>query len=1204
MKSFRHLQFFILLFFPAQLIYGQTSLPINFDSVGFTYVFTDFGGGSTSVATDPVSGANKVAKTNKPAGAQSWAGVTIGGTASTIGFNSSIPFASNATKVSVMVYSPDSGIVVKLKVEDATNNQISCEVDVKTKKANAWDTLVFDFANGTPTLNLSNSYKKMSIFFNFGVDGNTAGNKDYYFDEVMMLPPSAPVVSNVTFSVDMSKYGAVNGTVYVNGNFNSWCGSCNPMVKGTQDTNVWTVALPITNGPMEFKYTINGWNIDEKLTSGTSCTITAGGFTNRSYNVSSNVTLPTVCWESCVGCNTIVLAKVSLPIYFDSTNVDYSLADFGGNSSSIVADPSNANNKVVKVIKTASAADWAGTTIGNTGFASAIPFAANRNVIKMRVYSPAVGMKVKLKAEDVSDPTKSVETDTFTTVANTWETLTFNFANQSNGTAAINYGYSFKKLSAFFNFGVDGATAGEKIFYFDNIELAPPTPANVTFNVNMKKYGAVNGTVYVNGTFNSWCGSCNPMVKGTVDTNIWSVTLPINNGAMEYKFTINGWDIDEKLAAGSSCTVTSGGFTNRSYNVTSNVNLPVICWESCANCVIVNPNALNMPVSFESTTLNYGLTDFEGNASSIVADPLNSSNKACKVIKSNSAKPWAGTTIGGTIGFDNQIPFVASTDTKISMRVYSPNAGIKVRMKVEDPNDAGKSVETEATTTIANNWEVLVFDFANEANGTAKINYTYVYKKLTVFFNFGTDGATAGEKIYYFDDVTFGTLANTVSSKVKVKFTVDTKNLPMAPGDTITLNGTFNNWCGDCAKMTNLPGTKMWTTTVELDSNTEYEYKYVIGAWKSSENLSSSLTACTKTTGNFTNRLYKTGKTNDSIPMVCWESCSSCGNTGGPSKTYLTFRVDMSKNKPAAGDTVTLNGTFNNWCGACTPMTKVGTTDVWSATVLLNQDSSYDYKYVIGAWKSQETLKEGSVCTTTKSGFTNRTVVVNKLNDTLPIVCWESCVSCQNTAPKTKVTFKVNMKNYLDDSLAIKGVTLNGSFNGWCGNCTPMTLIGSNIYATTLTLDTGSYDFKFTVGNWLDQEQFSPSDPCTKTVGNFTNRNVVIKDTAALIVGTYCWNTCNKCEAVGSVTEAELNNVKVYPNPVSGALFVDLGQISEVGTKLYVYNMLGEQMNVKSNNVNPGTGTISLDTHGLKQGVYLLKIESDNVIKTIKFQVN
>jgi hypothetical protein len=285
-------------------------------------------------------------------------------------------------------------------------------------------------------------------------------------------------------------------------------------------------------------------------------------------------------------------------------------------------------------------------------------------------------------------------------------------------------------------------------------------------------------------------------------------------------------------------------------------------------------------------------------------------------------------------------------------------------------------------------------------------------------------------------------------------------------------------------------------------------------------------------------------------------------------------------------------------------MTKVGNTDVWSATVLLDKDSSYDYKYVIGAWKSQETLKEGSVCTTTKSGFTNRTVVVNKMNDTLPIVCWESCVSCQNTAPKTKVTFKVNMKNYLDDSLAIKGVTLNGSFNGWCGNCTPMTLIGSNIYATTLTLDTGSYDFKFTVGNWLDQEQFSPSDPCTKTVGNFTNRNLVIKDTAALIVGTYCWNTCNKCEAVGSVAEAELNNVKVYPNPVSGTLFVDLGQVSEVGTKLYVYNMLGEQMNVKSNNANTGNGTISMDTHGLKQGVYLLKIESDNLIKTIKFQVN
>jgi hypothetical protein len=30
------------------------------------------------------------------------------------------------------------------------------------------------------------------------------------------------------------------------------------------------------------------------------------------------------------------------------------------------------------------------------------------------------------------------------------------------------------------------------------------------------------------------------------------------------------------------------------------------------------------------------------------------------------------------------------------------------------------------------------------------------YDKASIFFNFGTDGAVAGEKTYYFDDVLFG----------------------------------------------------------------------------------------------------------------------------------------------------------------------------------------------------------------------------------------------------------------------------------------------------------------------------------------------------------------------------------------------------------------------------------------------------------------
>ena len=58
----------------------------------------------------------------------------------------------------------------------------------------------------------------------------------------------------------------------------------------------------------------------------------------------------------------------------------------------------------------------------------------------------------------------------------------------------------------------------------------------------------------------------------------------------------------------------------------------------------------------------------------------------------------------------------------MSIRVYSPAAGIRVRLKVEDRTNNTRSVETEAMTQAANTWETLVFDFANQSSGTAALN--------------------------------------------------------------------------------------------------------------------------------------------------------------------------------------------------------------------------------------------------------------------------------------------------------------------------------------------------------------------------------------------------------------------------------------------------------------------------------------------------
>jgi len=57
-----------------------------------------------------------------------------------------------------------------------------------------------------------------------------------------------------------------------------------------------------TAAPIEWKYTLDGWNGQENLTPGSACTQTTGQFTNRWLQPTANTVLPAVCWESCTAC--------------------------------------------------------------------------------------------------------------------------------------------------------------------------------------------------------------------------------------------------------------------------------------------------------------------------------------------------------------------------------------------------------------------------------------------------------------------------------------------------------------------------------------------------------------------------------------------------------------------------------------------------------------------------------------------------------------------------------------------------------------------------------------------------------------------------------------------------------------------------------------------------------------------------------------
>jgi hypothetical protein len=102
----------------------------------------------------------------------------------------------------------------------------------------------------------------------------------------------------------------------------------------------------------------------------------------------------------------------------------------------------------------------------------------------LKVYSPAVGVRIRLKVENASNDTISCETDAITTTANAWETLTFNFANPGTSppvgggaTAPLDLTKTYNKASIFSDFGLGnggGTLPASRTYYFDNLTFSAP----------------------------------------------------------------------------------------------------------------------------------------------------------------------------------------------------------------------------------------------------------------------------------------------------------------------------------------------------------------------------------------------------------------------------------------------------------------------------------------------------------------------------------------------------------------------------------------------------------------------------------------------------------------------------------------------------------------------------------------------------------
>ena len=124
------------------------------------------------------------------------------------------------------------------------------------------------------------------------------------FAVFILAKPSWSQGTTVTFQVDMNQLSepATYGAVFLNANFTGWCGNCAPMTDANND-GVWTLTTTLDPGTYEYKFTIDGWNVQEWFNDGEACTTTIDGFTNRTVTVAGEpLTLEPECFSECGVC--------------------------------------------------------------------------------------------------------------------------------------------------------------------------------------------------------------------------------------------------------------------------------------------------------------------------------------------------------------------------------------------------------------------------------------------------------------------------------------------------------------------------------------------------------------------------------------------------------------------------------------------------------------------------------------------------------------------------------------------------------------------------------------------------------------------------------------------------------------------------------------------------------------------------------------
>ena len=471
-------------------------MPIDFEDSTLNYSFVDFGNAQSTVISNPdptgVNTSSTVGQSVKFNGSEVWAG-------SFLTIDEPVDFSS-LNNIAVDVWTSEIGEVVKLKLENSANPDINTEVDMTTTVNQGWETLIYDFSAS----DLSQEYDRVVIFFDFG---NSGDDTSYYFDNIRL---SLPAVSNFTTVEDFQgdlpgnfSFGGVEGVQLVSNPNPTGVNTTSTVMQFTKTdgAEVWGGMGFAVNGVINFNGTnqikINSYapeagkvvkvkletiegNVDGLTYEFDMTTTVANQWEVLTYDFSAAPDLDYISFivfydfgNQNAGVYHFDEVQVGLGEYIPTDAPSIAIENFEGElpgnfsfggveGIQIVENPNvsgtNTTANVMQCTKTEGSEVWGGMgiSVDPINFSS-----AGMNQIQIQSYSPEAGKVIKVKLETIEGNIDGLtyEFDMTTTVANEWETLTYDFSLAPD--------LDYVSFIVFYDFG----NTGEGVYHFDEIKL-------------------------------------------------------------------------------------------------------------------------------------------------------------------------------------------------------------------------------------------------------------------------------------------------------------------------------------------------------------------------------------------------------------------------------------------------------------------------------------------------------------------------------------------------------------------------------------------------------------------------------------------------------------------------------------------------------------------------------------------------------------